>query len=163
MFYLPCPTRSRIAPSAKEELAGWLHALAPWTFAVTVTIEHRDPVSGCPVGRERIVQAVCYFISRLNKALFGHAALRREHRVASVFVIETGALGDHPHVHLSVSCPMRVSPTELRRQIAQLLQKNSVFRKEYAIRPYTSANWHDYCVKHGLDCLVAEHIQTANP
>ena len=22
---------------------------------------------------------------------------------------------------------------------------------------------HDYCVKHGLDCLVAEHIQTANP
>lgn len=148
---------------SEEVLAEWLHKLAPWDLAVTVTIERRDPKSGLLVSRERINAAMRYFLERLNKCLFGHCASRHGYRVGSVFVIEHGVLGDHPHVHMTLTRPAHVSQPELTSHIERLIGRNSLFRREHAIRPYTSGNWHSYCLKYGADRLVAEEIETAFP
>jgi hypothetical protein len=82
--------------------------------------------------------------------------------VASVYVIEHGVLGDHPHVHMTVSCPPHWGENELKAEATRLIDRNSLFRSQYAISPYFSSNWHDYTLKFGLDRIVVERMQTAN-
>jgi hypothetical protein len=147
---------------ARQATAEWLHGLASWCLAITVTIASSDPITRRPSDRARLIRAVDYFISRLNKAAFGHAALRRQYRVASVYVIEHGVLGDHPHVHMTVSCPPHWGENELKAEATRLIDRNSLFRSQYAISPYFSSNWHDYTLKFGLDRIVVERMQTAN-
>jgi hypothetical protein len=155
--------KATLEQRARQAYPEWLHDLAPWALAASITIRPYDPITRLPVERQHIVRSVKYYLKRLNGALFGHASMRRGHRVGSVFVVEYGASGEHPHAHLTITRPEHVEWADLERHARRLIRKNSLFRREYEICRYSSANWHSYCVKSGCDHLVAEDIQDAKP
>ena len=113
--------------------------VAPWAIVVTLTIHRVDPKNGRPMDSERICQGMRYLLARLNKGCFGHGHKRHGHRVGSHYVIERGTFGDHPHVHLTLTVPPHMPRADFEALLHDLVRRNSVFRPQYQIGPYTSA------------------------
>ena len=147
----------------RSACAQWMAQIAPWAIVVTITIHNVDPKSGRPTDIERIRQSIRYLLARINKACFGHRHKRHGQQVGSLFVVEHGAFGDHPHVHLTLSVPPHMPQSDFEALLHSLVRRNSIFRPQHKIGPYTSAGWMGYTLKSGVDAWDIEGTTIASP
>jgi hypothetical protein len=78
-------------------------------------------------------------------------------------VIERGTFGDHPHVHLTLTVPPHMPRADFEALLHDLVRRNSVFRPQYQIGPYTSAGWMGYTLKTGIDSWVIQETHMPSP
>ena len=142
--------------------AEWLHGLADWGVVMTLTFK-KYPYSDLPRSTIAIKKTMRFLITRLNKHAFGHRAQRQKYRIASAFVIECGPDGHHGHAHATLSIPVRYTTEEFSIIVNNLIKKFTTIDTQVDIQPYRNSGWHAYCLKHGVENLVAEDITEAHP
>ena len=145
-----------------EALKSWLHELAPWTHAVTLTLKRRD-ARGLPISQSILEDTCRHFQKRLNHACFGRRRFCRGHSIASAIVYGWGAYGDHPHLHLSLACPRHLAHKELTVLITNCADQTFWINSQRIIKPYLDEGWFEYLIAHGADHLILQLVSPARP
>ena len=145
-----------------SELISWLANLEQWAVAMTLTFDQPNHSNRSLTDRA-IIDVTCAFIQRVNQEIFGHGARRKNLRVGSAFCIERNSLGDHPHVHLTLTIPPSWQFSEFEILLQKLTKRFTVIGRQVDIQPYVNSGWIGYCVKHGAEGLVIDQIQEAYP
>ena len=118
--------------------AAWLHDLADWKIVVTLTFKtYLD--SDVPIPELSVKKTTCFLIKRINKHCFGHMVSRRNYHVASVFAIEFGYAGEHPHLHVTLSLPPNYSKESFAKVILRYARKIKSINQQIDIQPYRNS------------------------
>lgn len=141
--------------------AMWLHNLAKWSVALTVTFTKQKNTGNYRLHTD-VVNTTRYLIRLINKDCFGHGALRKGYCIASAFVIECGYDGRHPHIHATLSIPPHLDYESLCRIILKRANKLHSIGRQIDIQPYKNFGWFEYSLKTGFENLVVEDIQKAH-
>ena len=142
---------SRLREAAS--FASWIHVLAPWSHAVTLTCKRCD-ASGCAITPRIIEDTAQHFLARLNHACIGKSRFRKGHSLASAVSYGFGSYGDHPHLHLSLACPVHLTTEAFTALINRCADQIFWLNRMRTITPYLDEGWSAYLVKHGTDKLV---------
>ena len=142
------------------ENAIWLHNLAKWSVALTVTFTKKK-YTGNYRFHSDIVYTTQHLIRLINKDCFGHGAIRKDYHIASAIVVECGYDGRHPHIHATLSLPPDRDYESLCRIIRKHSNKLHSIGPQIDIQPYKDFGWFDYSLKTGIENLVVEDIQKA--
>lgn len=140
----------------------WIHEFAPWSHAVTLTCKRCD-ASGRAITTRIIEDTARHFLARLNYACVGRRSYRRGHSVASAVTYGFGSSGDHPHLHLSLACPVHLTAKDFTVQIHLCADQTYWLDRERTITPYRGEGWSAYLVKHGTDKLVVPLLRPSHP
>ena len=87
-----------------------------------------------------------HFLNRLNKAVYGNAAVRYGKRVAAIPVIE-GGNEKRLHYHLVLDCPRSDLHDRYPELIADLWQKTEWGYKKIDVTPKSDEGWTNYISK----------------
>jgi hypothetical protein len=142
------------------EYARWLDSLAEWKIALTLTFT-RVETRGEYRSVSDVAQTTRHLIRLINRACFGHGAVRKGYCVATLYVIEHGYGGRHPHVHATLSLPPRYDYGAMCRLIKERARKLHSIDQQIHLQHYSDFGWADYCLKNGSECLVVEDIRQA--
>ena len=149
-------------PTLKDEWVSWLSKLENWQVVATLTFE-TTARQRLPLSDSAICGITTAYIARVNQECFRHGARRKGFRVGSAFSIERRDTGEHPHVHMSLTIPPTWTVSNFERTLRSTSRNFRLIGQQIDIQPYQNSGWIGYCVKHGTDGLVVEHIQQANP
>ncbi len=145
----------------RNEYAQWLHGLAEWRITFTLTFT-KIKATGDHRSVSSVVHTTRHLIRLINRGCFGHGAVRKGYCVASLYVVEFGYGGRHPHVHASISLPPDYDYHSMCRLIHEKARKLHSIDQQIHLQKYTDFGWLDYCLKTGSECLIAEDICQAN-
>ncbi len=87
-----------------------------------------------------------YFLNRLNKSIFGNAAIRFDKKLEVIAVQET-SYSQRLHYHLLIKVPERVSSSELSSLVLQHWKSTDFAYNENTIKPCQSSGWISYMLK----------------
>lgn len=144
------------------QYAKWLHSLADWRIALTLTFTKLD-TTGDYRSVSDVIQTTRHLIRLINRACFGHGAVRKGYRLANLYVVERGCGGRHPHVHASISLPPHYDYESMCRLINNKARKLHSIDQQIHFQKYADFGWIDYCLKTGTDNLIVEDICQAKP
>jgi hypothetical protein len=148
--------------AARREYAEWLDGLGAWRIALTLTFT-KVKATGDHRSVSDVVQTTRHLIRLINRACFGHGAVRKGYCVASLYVVEYGYGGRHPHVHASISLPPDYDYRLMCRLIHEKARKLHSIDQQIHLQKYADFGWIDYFLKTGTDNLVLEDIRQAKP
>lgn len=159
-FIAPSPCEAQ--RSSVLSTALWLHELAPWTHAVTLTFKRSDS-KGQTVSEQIIVESLRHFLRVLDKRCYGGPKVRRGAYIPSVVVIGWGAYNDHPHAHLAFACPEEHTHKAFDRFIDIAADATDWIDRERRIEPYRNQGWAEYMLNHGFDNLITNLTRAHQP
>ncbi|MGA0840399.1 MAG: hypothetical protein ACO3P1_10955 [Pseudomonadales bacterium] len=130
----------------------WIHQLADWSWAATVTF--RRHVGAQSINRGLAEAALRHKLRVLDVICFGKNRVKRGSVVQSAVVLGWGTYGQHPHAHLALATPPGMSDADLAARFEEAARHTEWLNQERVVRPYTSAGWAEYMVGHGPENLV---------
>ena len=139
----------------------WLHNLANWSVALTVTFTKQKHTGNYRFHSD-IVYTTRHLIRLINRDCFGHGAVRKGYCIATTYVVECGYDGRHPHIHATLSLPPDRDYQSLCRIILKRANKLHSIGRQIDIQPYEDFGWFEYSLKTGIKNLVVEDIQKAH-
>lgn len=140
----------------------WIHELAPWTHAVTLTFRRRD-IKGQAVSEQIIIQALRHFLRVLDKCCYSGSEVRRGAYVPSAVVIGWGAYNNHPHAHLALSCPQETPHETFENLIESAAEATDWIDVERRVEPYRNEGWAEYMLNHGIENLITNLTRAHQP
>jgi len=134
----------------------WLQSLGSPTHAVTLTFKRYRQETKQLWSILIIKDSSKFFLSVLNKCVFGKHFKKNDQCVMSAVVIGTGAYNDHPHAHLALQKPEHLSWDEFTELIIKAIETTSWVDGEFTIDPYESDGWLAYMLEHGEEDLLID-------
>lgn len=144
------------------QYAKWLHSLADWRIALTLTFTKLD-TTGDYRSVSDVIQTTRHLIRLVNRASFGHGAVRKGYSLASMYTVERGCGGRHPHVHLTLGLPAGSDYESMCGLINENARRLHSIDQQIHLERYVDFGWIDYILKTGTDNLVVEDICQAKP
>ena len=141
--------------------ADWIHELAPWTHAVTLTCG-RITGGGYPITLRALLDIARHYLWRINYACFRRRA-RRGHSVGCAASYGWGSYGDHPHLHFSLSAPSTMTYSEFSDLIDRAASQMALVGARRVVKPYRDHGWPKYLVEHGTDHVILELLRPPRP
>ena len=126
----------------RNEYAQWLHGLAAWKIALTLTFT-RVKTRGEYRSVSDVAQTTQHLIRLINRGCFGHGAVRKGYCVASLYVVEFGYGGRHPHVHATLSLPPGYDYLSMCRLIKEKVRKLHSIDQQIHLQHYSDFGWAD--------------------
>lgn len=140
----------------------WIHELAPWTHAVSLTFKRRD-IKGQAVNEQIIVQALRHFLRVLDKCCYSGSEVRQGAYVPSAVVIGWGAYNNHPHAHLALACRQEISHEDFNKLIFASADATDWIDQERRVEPYRTEGWAGYMLNHGIENLITNLLRAHQP
>lgn len=140
----------------------WIHDLAPWTHAVTLTFK-RSTGKGQTVNDQIIIQAIRHFLRVLDRCCYSGSKVRQGACVPSVVVIGWGTYNDHPHAHLALACPIQTEREAFEKFINSSAEATNWINRERFVDGYQNQGWIEYMLDHGIKNLVTELTRAHQP
>jgi hypothetical protein len=148
------PQNLYLSPRQRREIVPWLHNLATWTHAITLTLRRSSICAKKPITQTIAVDAIRHYISRIDVGCYGHNARRKGLYVPSVVTLDWGSYGEHPHVHLSFVRPNEMSFDDFTSLIEKSAHKTYWVDDQIHIKAYKNEGWMNYIADHGVDNLL---------
>ena len=142
-------------------LKNWLHGIAPWTHAITLSLRRTDTTKK-PITEAIIKDTVKHLIRRINFACLGSSKARQGKTIASAVVFGRGRYGDNPHIHMSLACPSFISKPQFESILEKAFSKIYWLDRERKIAPYINEGWSGYIAKHGIENLIESVLHSSN-
>jgi hypothetical protein len=140
-----------------------INRLGDWTHSVTLTFKKFNPIDHGYTTDSDVLKSTKVFLNTLNTSIFGHGAIRKGYRIASVGTLGHGAYGGHPHVHLSLEMPTALDPNGFTDLIYTNAKKVTLINREIKVKPIYSTGWTYYMVSHGNDSIQYDLCHAAYP
>jgi hypothetical protein len=143
-----------------KPIVKWLHEIANWTHAVTLTLNPLQ--TGRVIHPIEIAKRCRLFLSRLNRRIYGRHGVRRKGlKVASAAVFGYGAYEDHPHIHLVLEQPSQITHEEFTQIIHNIASTTKGLAHQHEVKRYFSSGWINYMVDHGFEGWIDSATHTA--
>ena len=130
----------------------WLHGVAAWSLAVTITFKRYH--EGQSINHSIAQAALRHTLRVLDVYCFGKRGVKQGQHVGSAAVISWGAYGQHPHAHLALSTPLVMTDKALQERFEQAADKTYWLARERVVTAYRDAGWCDYLIDHSPDNVV---------
>ena len=150
------PQNLHLSPRQRREIVPWLHNLATWTHAITLTLRRFTVNSKKPINQTIAVDTIHHYICLIDGGCYGHNTRRKGLYVPSVVTLDWGSYGDHPHVHLSFAKPYEMSFDEFASLIEKSAHKTNWVDDQIHVEAYKNEGWMNYIVDHGIDNLLLQ-------
>jgi hypothetical protein len=142
-------------------LKNFLHGIAPWTHAITLSLRRRD-IANKPITEAIIKDTAAHLIRRINFSCLGSSKARRGKTIASAVVYGLGSYGDNPHLHISLACPKFISKFKFEAILENAFAKTYWLARERKVTPYVNEGWSGYLAKHGFEYLIDSLLHSSN-
>ena len=140
----------------KREIVPWLHNLAPWTHAITLTLRRYCINSRIPITQKIAADAIRHYICRIDVGCYKHNARRKGLFVPSVVSLDWGSYGNHPHVHICFAKPNEMSFEDFASLAEESARKTYWIDHHIRIAAYKNEGWMNYIFDHGIDNLLLQ-------
>ncbi len=150
---------SQTASQHREAWAPWLHSLARWTHAVTLTCK-RQSAWGYPISEPVLINAAKHLVQRINRKCFGKPSQKRP-QIAVAATYGWGVYDLHPHLHFCFEQPPHLSYEAFSALIEREADKARWIDRQRCIKPYSDQGWVSYLITHGTDQLIVELLVPA--
>lgn len=151
-----------VIPFSSTPLSKWIHELAPWTHAVTLTFKRRG-INGQAVSEQIIVHALRHFLRVLDKSYYSGSKFRQGAYVPSAVVIGWGTYNDHPHAHLALACRQEISHEAFKKLIVAASEATEWIDQERRVETYRNDGWAEYMLNHGINNLITNLTRAHQP
>lgn len=148
----PLRTHSIHAINARAVWSEWLHEVAAWSLAVTITFKRYH--EGQSINHSIAQAALSHTLRVLDVYCFGKRGVKQGQHVGTAAVLSWGAYGQQPHAHLALSTPSDMSVEVLQERFEQAADKTNWLARERVVKPYRDAGWINYLIDHNPDNLV---------
>jgi len=138
--------------------ARWLHELAPWSLAATLTFQ-RNSVYGQKFNHEILLATLRHFLKLVNQRCFKQSGLKKGYSLGFAASHGLGVYGVHPHVHLSLAAPEWIPYSTLVEAVERALSRTDWISKQRKITRYRDYGWSQYLTDHGTDNIAIELLK----
>lgn len=148
----PLKTNSMHAINERVVWSEWLHEVAAWSLAVTITFKRYH--DGQSINHSIAQAALRHTLRVLDVYCFGKRGVKQGQHVGSAAVISWGVYGQHPHAHLALATPLVITVEALQERFEQAADKTNWLARERVVTPYKDSGWINYLIGHSPDSLV---------
>ncbi len=142
----------RTKSETRKAWSEWLHSLARWTLAATLTFKRFHIAE--TINQEILNETLRHVLRRIDYSCFGRSRVRRGEYVASFVLSDWGTYGSSPHAHLALAQPENIKYEHLAGFVKEAAAQTHWIDKQSAVVPYRSKGWSEYVVAHGPENLI---------